>query len=141
VFPFLIVPKASKSEKNKGVKNIEKNIGHNRFDKCKTCGGYILQNPDRPSACKCKNPVREHNIIKGNFHPTCKPIKLMSYLIILGSRKGDVVLDMYIGSGTTALSARLNNRHYLGFENNKEYYNISLQRLISIPERLEGIET
>ncbi|GAI32877.1 unnamed protein product, partial [marine sediment metagenome] len=112
VFPFLIVPKASKSEKDKGLNQFE--------EKMEGDGRKTLQ-PDTPQQ---RNIHHKHK----NYHPTCKPIALMSYLITLGSRKGDIVLDMYIGSGTTALSARLNNRRFIGFENNKEYYNISLQR-------------
>ncbi|KKK96496.1 hypothetical protein LCGC14_2662180, partial [marine sediment metagenome] len=79
--PFLIVPKACKREKNQSLDMPSIELGHNRFDSCETCGGYLLQNPDRPSACKCENPIRENNKIKGNHHPTVKPLKLMSYLI------------------------------------------------------------
>ena len=71
--PFLIVPKASKGEKNQSLDMPSTELGHNRFDTCETCGGYLLQNPDRPSACKCEKPIRKHNKIKGNFHPTVKP--------------------------------------------------------------------
>jgi len=131
-FPFLITPKASKSEKNKGVEGIEKDIGHNRFDQCATCGGYILQNPDRPSACKCETPVRQNNKIKGNYHPTTKPIKLMSYLITLGSREGGVVLDPFLGSGTTALACQMLNRKCIGIELKEEYAKIAKSRCQSV---------
>lgn len=131
VFPFLIVPKTSSSEKNEGLDDFdsEQFIGHNRFDKCKVCGKYILQNPDRPSACKCKNPVREDNKVQGNIHPTTKPIQLMSYLITLGSREQDVILDPFIGSGTTAISARILSRRFIGFEREQQYFEIANGRL------------
>lgn len=130
-FPFLIVPKASKSEKNKGLEDflLEKEIGHNRFDKCKICGGYLLQNPNRPSACKCINPIRENNKMKGNIHPTVKPIKLFSYLITIATRKGDTVLDPFIGSGTTAIAAIMLNRKFIGIEIDPENYQISKARI------------
>lgn len=136
-FPFLIVPKASKREKNKGLDKLrEKEIGHNRFDKCKKCGGYILQNPDRPSACKCENPQRKHNKIKGNFHPTVKPVKLMSYLITLGSRPNDTVLDPFMGSGTTGIACKTLNRKFVGIELNKEYFNIAKARIAATQRNL-----
>lgn len=119
-FPFLIVPKPAKSEKNKGCEDVEKKVGHNRFDKCKNCGGYILQNQNRPSACKCENPEREDNTIRGNFHATVKPVKLFSHLITLGSREGDIVLDPFVGSGTTLVAADLMHRQGLGIEINPE---------------------
>lgn len=115
-FPFLIVPKASKSERNKGCENLEREVGHNRFDRCANCGGYILQNKNRPSACKCDIPKRENNKVKGNSHPTVKPVKLISYLITLGSRKGDVILDPFCGSGTTGVSCQITGRKFIGIE-------------------------
>ena len=136
---FFYCAKASKSERNAGVEELEKNIGHNRFDKYKNCGGYVLQNPDRPSACKCEKPEREHNIIKGNYHPTVKPLKLMEYLCKLTTTPtGGIVLDPFMGSGTTALASRMLNRHFIGFEIDEKYYNISLKRLLNVPKRLEN---
>ena len=45
----------------------------------------------------------------------------MSYLVVLGSRKDDVVLDPFVGSGTTCIAAKLENRKYLGMELDDEY--------------------
>ena len=53
----------------------------------------------------------------------------MSYLIILGSRENDVVLDPFLGSGTTAISCVINDRQYIGIELNSEYYDISKSRI------------
>jgi len=135
---FFYCAKASKAERNKGCNEIEKQIGHNRFDKCKKCGGYILQNPDRPSACKCEHPVRQDNIMKGNYHPTVKPIALMEYLIKLVSVNKAVVLDPFIGSGTTAIACKQLNRNYIGFEISKEYCDIANKRLQSTQEPLDN---
>lgn len=126
---FFYCAKASKRERNIGCENMEKEIGHNRFDKCKNCGGYILQNPDRKSACKCENPKREHNKVKGNFHPTVKPLALMKYLIKLVSREGQIVLDPFIGSGSTCVAAKILKRKYIGIDNDPEYVNITNARL------------
>jgi site-specific DNA-methyltransferase (adenine-specific) len=137
-YPFLIVPKPSKSEKNLGCEHIEKeNIGHNRFDKCSVCGGYILQNPDRPSKCKCETPTRENNTVKGNHHPTVKSITLMSYLITLGSRKGDLVYDPFVGSGTTAIASELMERMWIASELDTKSCEIAKARLSAVPQYAE----
>jgi site-specific DNA-methyltransferase (adenine-specific) len=136
---FMITPKASKSEKNKGCdEGVEKDIGHNRFDKCETCGKYILQNQDRPSACKCENPIRKNNVISGNFHPTVKPVKLMSYLITMFSREGDVIVDPFCGSGTTGVASKKLKRNFIGIDITPEYIEIAKTRINA--EGKENIE-
>jgi site-specific DNA-methyltransferase (adenine-specific) len=64
-----------------------------------------------------------------NTHPTIKPIKLMAYLITMGSRENDIVLDPFAGSGTTCLAAKMLNRRYIGIEIDKEYHEIALRRM------------
>jgi site-specific DNA-methyltransferase (adenine-specific) len=66
------------------------------------------------------------------IHPTVKPVKLMSYIITLFTREGDWVIDPFLGSGTTGLSAKLLNRNFIGVEREEEYFNIIQERL-SIP--------
>ena len=85
-YPFLIVPKASKGEKNRGLD-------------------------------------------EKNFHPTVKPISLMSYLVTLGSREDDLVLDPFVGSGTTCIAAKLLNRKYIGMEMDSDYVVIAQERI------------
>lgn len=67
-----------------------------------------------------------------NFHPTVKPTKLMSYLITLGSRPGDAILDPFVGSGTTCIAAKMLSRNYIGIEKEKEYYQIAVKRLKAV---------
>jgi DNA modification methylase len=65
-----------------------------------------------------------------NIHPTVKPLKLMQYLCTLTrTPKGGIVLDPYLGSGTTALACRITKRSYIGFEINPEYFKIAQHRL------------
>jgi len=123
-FPFLVVPKAAKGEKNEGldgVKDVKTNdflnsgdVGSKRWciDNRHPDGGYLQE----VKATK-------------NIHPTTKPIKLMSYLITLGSRQGDLVIDPFIGSGTTAIAAYLENRKFIGIEKNEEYFKIAQARV------------
>ena len=49
-------------------------------------------------------------------HPTVKPVKLMSYLITLGSRKNDTIIDPFMGSGTTGVACANLNRSFIGIE-------------------------
>lgn len=59
---------------------------------------------------------------EGQFHPTQKPLDLLQYLVLTYTNQGDLVLDSCIGSGTTAVACVKCKRHYIGFENNREYF-------------------
>jgi site-specific DNA-methyltransferase (adenine-specific) len=62
-------------------------------------------------------------------HPTQKPEKLIAKLILASSNVGDMVLDPFLGSGTTAVVAKKLKRHFLGIENECEYCALSQKRL------------
>ena len=64
-----------------------------------------------------------------NTHITVKPIALMEHLVKLFSKKGALVLDPFVGSGTTAIACKNTNRKCIGCEINTEYYNIALERV------------
>jgi len=67
-----------------------------------------------------------------NIHNTVKSIKLFSYLITLGSREGDIVLDPFVGSGTTLIAAKMLRRKFIGYEINEEYCKIARARLRNV---------
>jgi site-specific DNA-methyltransferase (adenine-specific) len=62
-------------------------------------------------------------------HPTQKPLKLFEDLILKHSNEGDIVLDPFSGSGTTAKACINSGRKYLCIEKDKTYYQISLDRI------------
>jgi len=62
-------------------------------------------------------------------HPTQKPVALFEYLIKTYTNEKELVLDNCMGSGTTAVACKYTNRTFIGFENNKEYYDIANSRL------------
>ena len=62
-------------------------------------------------------------------HPAIFPEKLAEDHIITWSNEGDIILDCFIGSGTTAKMAILNNRNYIGFESSEEYCSIAKKRI------------
>lgn len=78
-------------------------------------GGYCTHNIFKFQAPKGRNRV----------HPTQKPLELIKRLIELTTQKNDIILDMFIGSGTTAIAAKQMGRRYIGFETDKQYYKIA----------------
>lgn len=62
-------------------------------------------------------------------HPTIKPLDIIQNLVVNSSQEGDVILDPFLGSGTTAVACVNTNRHYIGFELDKQYYDIACKRL------------
>ena len=120
-FPFMIVAKASKAEKNKGLEHLPKKKSSSM--------------PGRRNAEDMSNSKIDHDVTgrfvteKQNVHPTVKPIELMSYLITLGSRENDVVVDPFVGSGTTCIAAKMLDRKYIGIEKEKDYAIIAKTRL------------
>lgn len=77
-----------------------------------------------------KNCVWKFPNGKRTFHPTQKPLKLFEYLIETSSNEGDLVLDPFSGSGTTALAASNLNRKFLCIDQSEEYVELSKKRLI-----------
>ena len=63
------------------------------------------------------------------YHPTQKPLKLIRRLVSASSNEGDVVLDPFVGAGSTVLGCLPLHRHYIGFELNKEYFGIAQRRI------------
>jgi site-specific DNA-methyltransferase (adenine-specific) len=66
------------------------------------------------------------------IHPTQKPVALFEYLIKTYSNEGDLIFDGFSGSGTTAIASVNTKRNFICCENNKTYYNKSIERLKSI---------
>ena len=65
-------------------------------------------------------------------HPTPFPLDLPLRLILLYTNIGDVVLDPFMGSGTTALAAKMTQRHYLGYEIDPTYCAIAEERIAAL---------
>ena len=111
IFPFIITPKASKSERNSGLQDREP----------------IKVNDGRQTPID--NPFQRGETLRTNTHPTVKPLKLFSYLITMGSREGDTVLDPFVGSGTTYIAATQLHRKPIGIEINPDYIEIAKARV------------
>ena len=87
------------------------------------------------------NPKNHLGGLQGNLsrntHPTVKPIKLMAYLIELGCPKKGIVLDPFVGSGTTCIAAKQLQKKYIGIELNEKYHALAVSRVAAYPQPLE----
>lgn len=74
------------------------------------------------------------------LHPTQKPLELIRYMLRTYSNPGDIVLDPFMGSGTTAVACVLEKRNFIGFETNETYFNLANKRLryLTGPFKLYG---
>jgi DNA modification methylase len=99
--------------------------------------------PDRYKS-QMKNPsdVWKIPMISGNFlertgHPAQYPEKLVERIVLAGTNENDIVMDPFMGSGTTAVVAKKLNRHYIGFEVVPEYIDMANIRVANIKENCD----
>ena len=69
-------------------------------------------------------------------HPTQKPLSFVNKMIEVSSRRGDIIFDPFLGSGTTALAAENLGRQWIGFELNPEYCKIANTRIVKQRQQL-----
>lgn len=79
-------------------------------------------------------------MVSGNFqertaHPAQYPEQLIERIILTGSNPGDIIMDPFMGSGTTAVVAKKLGRHYLGYEIVKDYCDIVNERLSKVEDK------
>jgi site-specific DNA-methyltransferase (adenine-specific) len=117
---FFYVAKPDDSERNQGLDAEPKRAAGIKNDSGR---GYSERDPYR-------------KIMRENFHPTVKPVDLMSYLIKLVTPPQGVVLDPFIGSGTTGIAAARLGHPFLGCELSPEYLAIAEKRIA--PELAQG---
>lgn len=110
---FFYVAKVSKKERNMGLEGFEDKIIEGRD-----------ANQD-----KLNNTFKGRPTPTKNTHPTVKPIKLLTYLCRLVTPKGGIVLDPFMGSGSTGVAAQLEGFSFIGMEMEQEYFNIAKARI------------
>lgn len=114
---FFYVAKASKAERNKGLEGMPKVSKGHLASESGGGGGWSHDTE--------KNP----NLPRENFHPTVKPIKLMEYLIKLITPPNGIVLDPFMGSGSTGVASQNLKLEFLGIERDKQYFEIANKRI------------
>jgi site-specific DNA-methyltransferase (adenine-specific) len=123
---FFYCAKANKRDRNEGLDGFAgKEIGgkgNGLARTCATCGASVLdgcQCPDRTFT----NPTR------ANHHPTVKPVDLMRYLVKLITPPKGVVLDPFMGSGSTGKGAVIEGFNFVGIEQDADYLDMARARI------------
>jgi DNA modification methylase len=123
---FFYSAKAAPKEKNAGI---EKEVENDRFKtrQCTQC----KKNVPYIGSCGCENAEIEMVAPKPtkNTHPTVKPIDLMRYLVRLVTPKGGIVVDPFLGSGTTGIAAQLEGFDFIGIEKDLDSFEIAYERI------------
>lgn len=111
---FFYVAKASKKERNAGL------------------DGEVKQKQGaRPNSADAsgKFPDHDHRETGGNNHPTVKPVKLMEYLCKLITPPNGIILDPFMGSGSTGVAAKRLDYTFIGIEMSEDYIKIAEKRI------------
>ena len=77
---------------------------------------------------KGSKTVHKFDVPKNKKHPTQKPVDLIEYYIKNSTNENETVLDMFMGSGTTAIACKNTNRNFIGCELDEEFFNIAVER-------------
>lgn len=77
-------------------------------------------------------PNTPQNEKKCGKHPSQKPEEVLNRLVRALTKKGDIIIDPFLGSGTTAVLAKKNQRHFIGIDNDQNYLNIAKKRIATI---------
>ena len=110
---FFYCAKTSKKDRDEGCEDLEEKEGE----------VHIVQSEGR------KNAGTNKTFPRHNHHPTVKPTELMKYLCRLITPKEGIVLDPFMGSGSTGKAALLEGFSFIGIELNNEYYEIAKRRV------------
>ncbi len=124
---FFYCPKASKSDRDEGLEEMPEvhRVNGNKW----TDQDYRVINGERPETAE-SGPRK-------NIHPTVKPTDLMRYLCRLVTQPGGVVLDPFMGSGSTGKAAVLEGFRFVGIERDETYFEIAKRRILNTEAKQE----
>ncbi len=127
---FFYNAKVSKTERNMGLDEFEERETNatNQNWKCQICNKYQLSG--NGDICLCENPDWKAPINR-NHHPTVKPVSLMTYLCRLITPENGIILDPFMGSGSTGIAAQLEGFRFVGMEMDEDYMKIAEARIES----------
>ena len=121
---FFYCAKASKKDRDEGLEGFEKRMAASACARVSQ-----LQGEEATCISNTKNP-------RANVHPTVKPTDLMRYLCRLVTPTGGVVLDPFMGSGSTGKAATIEGFDFIGIEMDENYFNIAKARIEDAEEKL-----
>ena len=84
--------------------------------------------------------IREGKRTK-KVHPTQKPVDLMEWIIKNYTTEGDIIMDAFMGSGTTGVACKNLNRDFIGIELDKTYFDIATKRINDALHENDGVKT
>jgi len=119
---YFYCAKASKKDRDEGLEN---------FEEAQTTDGNIRSNSETARTFGANSALRK------NVHPTVKPTELMQYLCRLVTPQGGVVLDPFMGSGSTGKAAMMCGFKFVGIELNEEYFDIACARLEAVQKNMQ----
>lgn len=122
---FFYSPKVSKKERNIGLEDKENQKIEGRD------GGQDNRNV----------PFKNRTIERKNIHPTVKPVDLMRYLIKLVTPKNGIVMDPFMGSGSTGIGALIEGFNFVGMEMDPGYFEIAKQRIDHSDQYMELLDS
>lgn len=121
---FFYCAKASKKDRDEGLEGFEKRMAASACARVSQ-----LQGEEATCISNTKNP-------RANVHPTVKPTDLMRYLCRLVTPTGGVVLDPFMGSGSTGKAATIEGFDFIGIEMDEQYFNIAKERIAEAESKL-----
>jgi len=116
--------------KNVGVDSIPTNRNYGRYYNTPT----VMSDEKYPTSIIS---IAKQHPSKRTFHPTEKPIDLLRWLIRTFTNDGDIVLDCFMGCGSTGVACKREHRRFVGIEKEKEFYDIAVMRCESEVEQLK----
>ena len=120
---FFYCAKASKSDRNEGLDTFK--------SKVPAAAEFRPNHTEKAANGEDGNPYGRWSETK-NIHPTVKPTDLMKYLIRLVTPKDGVVLDPFMGSGSTGKAAKIEGFDFIGIELDEEYFQIAQARIDAV---------
>lgn len=120
---FFYCAKASKSDRNEGLDTFK--------SKVPAAAEFRPNHTEKAANGEDGNPYGRWSETK-NIHPTVKPTDLMKYLIRLVTPKDGVVLDPFMGSGSTGKAAKIEGFDFIGIEMDEEYFQIAQARIDAV---------
>ena len=111
--------------KNSPITNMYYMDSHEYIIFCRKGKAKRINNCGTKSVLNVDNP-------RNKVHPTEKPVELMEVLINNSSQEGELVLDPFMGSGSTAIACINTKRNFIGFELDEKYYKTAVDRINNI---------
>ncbi len=135
--PSVYYPQITTDHKPMNTATNKQNNINGSHGSVKTEGGKTTRQPRSVLDFKVVN--NDGTSDDGRFHPSQKPLDMLEYIIKTYTKETETVLDITFGSGSTALACSNINRNFIGFEKEREYFEIAYNRIYNKKKTIEDI--